>query len=222
MIQLDVSIFILLIETLVVFIALFLIWLLRSRKLSIALANAISRVRVLVKKPDARQYLLTEANITRDHVRTLPETEQETGKTLTFRADFLQLEHEIAENTARDIIFWDALGKQVGSLLSAHDMDSGMAGGGQGKTRSKDLAGDVVKAQDLFAEQTKTISFLQRQVKEAVGDPAKAEKLQKQIDRIMGANRELSHCVSTLESEISYLQDKVRTLEKQAGAEPTG
>ena len=217
MIQLDLVVFLLLIEALVVLAVLLLIWLLRSRKLVDALAIAVSRVRALVKRPDARQYLQTEANLTHNHAHELEDTDQDVARLLAVRADFLQMEHELAENQTRDDLFWDALGKQIDTLLEKHDVSGSGTFRSQGVS-PQDRPGDAVNTQSLFEEQTSSIDSLKKQVRESVSEPAKAEVLEKQIDRITSANRELSYCVSTLESEISALHVKIGTLEKQKRA----
>lgn len=219
MIQLDLVVFLLLIEALVVLAVLLLIWLLRSRKLADALAIAVTRVKALIKRPDARQYLLTEADLTREHVRALEEVDQAMARLLAVRAEFLQMEHEVAGQQERDELFWDALSKQIDALLEKHDVPgSGASARGEQGVPRQGHSGDAVNTQSLFEEQTSSIGSLKRQVRESVGDPAKAEVLEKQIDRITSANRELSYCVSTLESEISAMHVKIAALEKQKRA----
>jgi len=219
MIQLDIAVFLLLIESLVVLAVLFLIWVMRSRKLADALAMALSRLKVLVKRPDARHYLLTESNITRDHARALGAGDQVALKILTLRAEFLQMEHDVADKQERDQPFWDALSKQMDALLANHDAVA--AEGRSQRNQSghpQEYVADAGKAQGLFEEQTSIIQHLKKQVREAVNDTTKAEILEKQIDRITSANRELSYCVATLESEIVMLHEKITMLERQKRA----
>jgi hypothetical protein len=218
MIQLDLVVFLLLIEALVIFAVLFFIWLVRSRRLATALAAAVARVKSLVKRPDARQYLLTEANMTRDHVRALGEKDELMKKLLALRAEFLQMEHDAADKDVRDQPFWEALSKQFDALIATHDHpDSGIPAARRQASGGKvNIEAETAKTKSLFDEQSSIIRQLKKQVRDAIQDSTKAEILEKQIDRITSANRELSYCVTTLESEIVDLKAKITALEKQA------
>lgn len=217
MIRLNLIVFLLMVEALVIFAVLFVVWLFRSRKLAAALALAIARVKALVKRPDARQYLLTESNMTRDYVRALGQKDELMGKLLAMRAEFLQMEHEAAENAVRDNPFWQALSKKFDALIAAHDNPvNGISAARREATDGADpVEAEAAKTKSLFDEQASSIQKLKAQVREAVHDGSKAEALEKQIDRITSANRELSYCVATLESEIVDLRAKNAALAKQ-------
>jgi hypothetical protein len=208
MIELDVSVFLVIVEALLVFAALFVFWLLKSRRLAQALAKAVARVRVLVQRPDARQYLLTESNLTTEHRHTLGDGASATGELLELRADYLRMEYEVAENEARDGAFWESLTRHMGEWHERHlGASAAPRHSRPGAPKDEELTQE--KVQELFSEQNTTINLLKRQIADALGDSQKAGSLTEQVEKLSRANRELSFCVSTLESEIDYLRGQL-------------
>ncbi len=215
MINMNVYVYAGLLQLLIVLVLLSLFLYFRIRQLKHRLGQKQVRVRELEQKPDAGQYLATETKLTRgryEATTAFQEGEPNPGDKsflCALRADFLELEHELAGKVERDESFWKQVEEKLGAILKAHKLSAPRAPQPLSATSSLE---DSPATQTIIDSQGVLIDSIKERIGRAVPDEGVREALEIQVDILAQNNRELSDCVAMLEDENGFLRTQVRAL----------
>ncbi len=218
MIKINLVVFLLVMQLLLVAVLLAVFALLKVRKLSARLAarRAAPPPPAAAPANDAAHYLATELQRTRGRLEALGGASAAAGGSaagrLAMRAELLQMEAEWAALTQHDEAAWNRLDARMHVLLA----QEGAASASPAATPpvAPPAGQDEVPTKQLFDQQLSTIENLKAAIAEAVSHPETIEALQQQLDKLGGTARELTFCVAILEDENLFLRDQVAALLK--------
>ncbi len=195
MIQISLSVFLALLETLLAAAALAVYWFVRARR-------AVSVRHKAGTAPTATAYL--DGELTRTRVRLKVAASEAAAAALKLRADYLGFERECAELPGRDEAFWAKVSERLSTLVKPAKTPVAIA------DASQLAASKSIDIQALIESNTKEINSLKERVLHVVSDPAQGRALLEQIDRLGHVNRELADCVAVLEDENDLLLNQVQ------------
>ena len=214
MIQISVYIFLIILQSLVISLAVIIFLVYRNSKLKELSTAPVPEPEpeAQVQTPDAGAYLASEAEATKLQLSTTAvdsEHEDLRSNPIALRVEYLQLEQMWASNHERDENFWSALGDRMQELLEKFAGQQ-QADGSTSVLPMDDQ--DKILSQDLINNQVQTIEALKELIAQADLDAEKSRSLQDSVEQLSQTNLELTHCVAVLEDENGFLRNQVETL----------
>lgn len=214
MIHLPALVFLTVLELLVVFAALWLVWFFKSRKLARQLAATQTRLAKPQTEANAAAYFAAELQSTQAQIDRQAEGDPQALTALALRSAYLDVERELAQGQLRDPAFWSRAQDRITALLAqqpAVASESAVASGDEVVYQQNDEE-DSVRVKLLFDAQIATINELKEALAALAGDNAEGQSMLAQLDKISRTNREMSMCVSILEDDNTFLREQISAL----------
>jgi hypothetical protein len=221
MIHVHALVFITLLELVVVFAALWLVWFFKVRTL-------MRRQEVLRSTSSDEQaahgdgaYFVKELVATRAQIDILAKDGPDVPLTgLKLRAAYLDIEREFAQGQQRDVAFWTNVQERVDAIRIEHAPvlpPSAPATYQVIEQVDADAteAGDPQTVKHLIDTQVSTITELKEALSGVLGQNPRGAEIIAKVEKLGRTNREMSLCVLILEGDNSFLRDKL----KEAGVE---
>lgn len=202
-----------LLELIVVFVALWVVWFVKWRALRRQVAALQDNNAAPVPENDQRAaaYLSEEFIATRAYLDACAEDEDAApSPALTLRAAYLDIERDIADHGARDTVFWKSLETRLGRLSVSDAAPSAAAQATLVASDDEDISNDPQRVQRLIDAQVSTISDLKEALAAMVSENAAGTDMLAQVDKLGRTNREMAMCVSILEDDNSFLREKLK------------
>ncbi len=220
MIRVHALVFVTLLELVVVFAALWLVWFFKVRTLNRRLAALRSAPSDEQAAHGEGAYFAKEIVATRAQIDMLAKDGPDVPLTgLRLRVDYLGLEREFAQGRQRDGEFWIRVQEQVDALRLAHappaPLDS-VATGSAAQPAEGDEADELQEDQQPVATRASVLEEFMTALAALLADQQQqSPEMRIHADRLMRCSRELAMCMSILEDDNTFLRDKI----KEAGIE---
>jgi hypothetical protein len=219
MIHVHVLVFISLLEMVVVFAALWLVWFFKVRTLNRrqeALRSASS------DEPSAHgdgAYFVKELVATRAQIDIFAKDGPDVPLTaLKLRAAYLDIEREFAQGQQRDVAFWDQMRQQLSALLEEYAPATSQITTSDAIAENLDepsTADDENDGSPDDKPQPGTQASVLEEFRNALGallaDQQQNPDMRVHADRLMRCSRELAMCLSVLEDDNGYLREKLKS-----------
>jgi hypothetical protein len=213
MIRVHALVFVTLLELIVVFAALWLVWFFKVRTLNRRLAALRSTSSDEQAGHGEGAYFAKELVATRAQIDILAKDGPDVPLTgLTLRAAYLDLEREFAQGRQRDAAFWTNVQERVDALRIAP------------APATSDAADDSPDAPPINNDENNepiledkpravTQAAVLEEFKNALGallaDQQQNPEMRVHADKLMRCSRELAMCMSILEDDNSFLREKL-------------
>lgn len=201
-----------LLELIVVFAALWVVWFVKCRALRRQLGALQNNTAApaLEHGHGAATYLSEEFIATRAYLDTRAENEDAAPSTaLTLRAAYLEIERDIANRSARDAAFWTTLEARLATLPLPETAPS-VSAPSTPAADDEDAGDDPQRFQRLIDAQVSTIGDLKEALAALLGEGEAGTDMLAQVDKLGRTNREMAMCVSILEDDNSFLREKLK------------
>lgn len=219
MITLNVYVYAVLLQLLILLVLLSAFTFYRVHQLKKTIAQKQGEKDEYVQKPDASQYLATETKLTRGRYEASialhdgGTSASEESLLYALRADFLDIEHTLADEVERNDAFWVQVEQQLRGLLETHHLSTHQADSPPPEEHALPAdTPDTPDTQTALSSQVALIERLKTQVAQEVKDEDTRNLLNAELDALAHSNRELSDCVSMLEEANTFLHNQLRTL----------
>jgi hypothetical protein len=211
MVHIHVLLLMSLLELLVVFAALWVVWFVKLRALRRHMTGRSSVAAPPEIGHGAATYLSEEFIATRAYLDTGADDEDAApSAALVLRAAYLEVEREFAEHGLRDAAFWDALEARLGVLPLPSATPASAPETTPALIDTEDASDDPQRFQRLIDAQVSTIGDLKEALAALLGEGEAGTDMLTQVDKLGRTNREMAMCVSILEDDNNFLRDKLK------------
>lgn len=217
MLHIHALIFFTVLELLLVFALLWIMWFYKARRLTRQLETAETRLTEPRTEANAAAYFAAELQATEarlDHQRDMDSHADTTA--LALRAAYLSLERELAQGQQRDEDFWQRAQHGSAALLAARTSPPPAEPEPEEPAPAAANPADAVEAarvKQLFDAQIATISELKEALASMMAEHPEWQTLLGQLDTISRTNREMSLCVSILEDDNAFLRGQLDAIQ---------
>lgn len=212
MIRVHALVFVTLLELLVVFAALWLLWFFKARTLNRRLAALHAMPADEPAGQSEGAYFTKELVATRAQIDMLAKDGPDVPLSgLLLRAAYLDLEREFAQGRQRDATFWTDVQERINALRIAHAPPAPASDQVGEQADGDGSAGDdPQRVKHLLDAQVSTINELKEALAALLGQHGHGAEMIEQVDKLGRTNREMALCVSILEDDNNFLRDKLK------------
>jgi hypothetical protein len=214
MIRIHAFVFVALLELLVVFVALWLLWFFKARTLNRRLAALRSTAADEPVDHEAA-YFAKQLAATRAQIDLLAKGGPDVPLSgLRLRLDYLNLEHDFAQNRQRDAEFWIGVQERIDALRIAHAPSAPadtVAASVASQAAEGDEADDPQKDPPTAATRASVIEEFRTALAALLADQQQqSPEMLVHADRLMRCSRELAMCMSILEDDNTFLREQLK------------
>jgi hypothetical protein len=213
MIRVHALVFVTLLELIVVFAALWLVWFFKVRTLNRRLAALRSTSSDEQAGHGEGAYFAKELVATRAQIDILAKDGPDVPLTgLTLRAAYLDLERELAQGRQRDAAFWTSVQERVDALRIAHAPATSDATDDSPDAlpiNNDENNEPILEDKPRAVTQAAVLEEFKNALGALLADQQQNPEMRVHADKLMRCSRELAMCMSILEDDNSFLREKL-------------
>ncbi len=213
MIRVHALVFVTLLELIVVFAALWLVWFFKVRTLNRRLAALRSTSSDEQAGHGEGAYFAKELVATRAQIDILAKDGPDVPLTgLTLRAAYLDLERELAQGRQRDAAFWTSVQERVDALRIAHapaTSDATDDNPDAPPINNDEHNEPILEDKPRAVTQAAVLEEFKNALGALLADQQQNPEMRVHADKLMRCSRELAMCMSILEDDNSFLREKL-------------